>query len=186
LLADETAGLLSESGDDLGESFGRLARVLRVVLRHEDQLTRGIEWSNVISQALGAVDRNGRGKYAYSGRQAQPGTSGAEYNYRIETRDTIACERIEAVTETLVILIPDSTVDDILTSLLSYIPDEYDDDLAYLLRQLIPLCTEVQETPALDAEAIQTLREVKGRVGEAKFMELLARFLAESYMGAES
>ena len=186
LLADETAGLLSESGDDLGESFGRLARVLRVVLRHEDQLTRGIEWSNVISQALGAVDRNGRGKYAYTGRQTQPGTSGAEYNYRIETRDTIACERIEAVTETLVILIPDSTVDDILTSLLSYIPDEYDDDLAYLLRQLIPLCTDVEETPALDTEAIQTLREVKERVGEEKFTELLARFLAESYMGAES
>ena len=186
LLADETAGLISESGEDVGESFGRLARVLRVVLRHEDELTRGIEWSNVISQALGAVDANGRGKYAYSGRQAQPGTEGAEYNYRLETRDTIACERIEAVARTLIILLPDSTVDDILESLLSYIPDEYDDDLAYLLRELVPICTSVKDTPPLDRETVATLRAVKESVGEERFMRYLARFLAEGYIGGRS
>ncbi|MEA2433359.1 MAG: phospholipid/cholesterol/gamma-HCH transport system substrate-binding protein, partial [Actinomycetota bacterium] len=73
-LADETASLLSESGDKLGESFGRLGDVLRVVLSHEKQLTEGARWANVISQALGEVDGNGKGRYAYSGRQAPPGT----------------------------------------------------------------------------------------------------------------
>jgi len=186
LLADETAGLISESGEDLGESFGRLARVLRVVLRHEEELTRGIEWSNVISQALGKVDGSGRGKYAYTGRQTQPGTSGAEYNYRLETRDTIACERIGAVANTLIILIPDSDVDDILESLLSYIPEEYDDDLSYLLRLLVPLCTPLEDQPSLDPESVVLLREVKDRVGEERFMELMARFLVESYTGGGS
>lgn len=186
LLADETAGLISDSGEDIGESFGRLAHVLRVVLRHEDELTRGIEWSNVISQALGAVDANGRGKYAYSGRQAQPGTEGAEYNYRLETRDTIACERIEAVAQTLIIIFPNVTVEDIMVSLLSYIPDSYDDDLEFLLRQLIPICTPIQESPSLDAQSVETLRQIKETVGEERFLELLARFLAESYMGGRS
>jgi virulence factor Mce-like protein len=183
LLADETAGLLSESGDDLGRSFGRLGRVLRAVLRRQDELSEGMRWTNVISQALGATDASGRGLYAYSGRQAAPGTEGAAYNYRIDSRDTIGCERIEAVSDSVRAILENATVDDVMDTLLSFIPDEYDEDLAFLLRQLVRLCTEVPEAPVLDARAAAELRRIADRIGTERFLALVGRWFVEGYAG---
>jgi phospholipid/cholesterol/gamma-HCH transport system substrate-binding protein len=183
LLADETAGLLAESGDKLGESFGRLGDVLRVILSHEKQLTVGARWANVVAQALGEVDGNGKGKYAYTGRQAPPGTEGAEYNYRIDSRDTVTCERIRAVSETILIILPQATVDDILETLLSYIPDVYDDDLEFLIRELIPLCTRLGDVPSVNSEAAAAIQQLADRVGEDRLIEYLARYITENVGG---
>lgn len=184
-LADEAAGLLSESGESLGASFGRLGRILREVLRHQDSLSEGIRWANVISQGLGATDRNGRGLYAYSGRQAEPGTPGAEYNYRLDSRDTIACERIEVTTKVLQAILPEATIDDVMDTLLSYIPEEYDDHLAFLLRQLVPLCTDIQELPPPTPAVTARVQALVAELGEERFKEMLARWVAEGLAGAE-
>lgn len=184
-LAEEAGGLLSESGESLGASFGRLGRVLREVLRHQDSLSEGIRWANVISQGLGATDRNGRGLYAYSGRQAEPGTPGAEYNYRLDGRDTIACERIEVTTKVLQAILPEATIDDVMDTLLSYIPEEYDEHLAFLLRQLVPLCTDVPELPPPTPAVTAKVQELVEELGEERFKEMLARWVAEGIAGAE-
>jgi len=183
LLADETAGLLSDSGDDLGRSFGRLGKVLRAILRRQDELSEGMRWTNVIARALGATDGSGRGLFAYSGRQAPPGTEGAAYNYRIDSRDTIGCERIEAVSDSVRAIIEDATVDDVMDTLLSFIPDEYDEDLAFLLRQLVRLCTEVPDAPVLDARASAELRRIADRIGTEQFLALVGRWFVEGYKG---
>lgn len=183
LLAEEAALLLDESGESLGTSFGRLARVLRVVLRHQDELSEGIRWSNVISQALGATDRAGRGLYAYSGRQAPPGTPESAYNYRLDSRDTLTCERIEVTVQVLLAILPEANINDVMDTLLSYIPDEYDEHLAFLLRQLIPLCTHIQDLPAATPEVMAEVEQLIAEVGEQRFTEMLARWLAEGLAG---
>ena len=183
LLAGEASGLIEESGESLGESFGRLGKVLRVVLRHQDELSEGIRWSNVISQALGATDAQGRGLYAYSGRQAPPGTPESAYNYRLDSRDTITCERIEVTTDVLLAILPEADINDVMDTMLSYIPDEYDPHLAFLLRQLIPLCTHIQDVPAATPEVTSRVQELIARVGEERFKEMLVRWLAEGLAG---
>jgi phospholipid/cholesterol/gamma-HCH transport system substrate-binding protein len=183
VLADETASLLHESGDKLGESFGRLGDVLRAVLSHEKQLTEGARWANVISQALGEVDGSGKGRYAYAGRQAPPGTEGAQYNYRIDSRDTVNCERIREVSKTILIITPSATIDDLLRTLLTYTPEVYDNDLSFIFRQLIPLCTSLTELPSVTPDAAAAIRDLAARVGEDRLMEYLARYVTQDIGG---
>ena len=141
-LSGEGSRLIDESGDALGESFGRLAQVLDRVLEHEESLIEGTEWTNVIARALGATDASGRGLFAYSGRQAAPGTPGAEYNYRIDTRDTVACERLNELVQQLISLNPNATTEELAGTALTFIADTYDDDLRFLIEILIPYCAE--------------------------------------------
>ena len=179
LLADEATGLITESGDELGESFGRLDRVLRTILAHQRQLSRGIAWSNVIAQALGETDRNGRGRFAYTGLQAPVGTPRATYNYRLETRDTITCGRIEELSFSALVLNPNAKIEDVTATALSYVPDPYDDDLRFLLNLLVPLCTSVKEHVPVTSETLPALAEIREEVGEERFLEMLARYVAE-------
>lgn len=181
-LADEAALLVSGSGDDLGSSFGRLDRVLRAVLRREDDLLRATQWTNVIAQALGATDGRGRGLYAYTGRRAPAGTDGAAYNYRIDTRDTIACERIDALIQSFLVLNPEATVEQLRETLFTFIPDEFDDDIAYLVDLLIPLCANLPDRPGqslLDERAREIVRDVADEIGEEAFAALLSRWFFE-------
>ena len=181
-LADEAALLVSESGDDLGASFGRLDRVLGAVLRREDDLLRATQWTNVIAQALGATDARGRGLFAYTGRRAPEGTERAAYNYRIDTRDTIACERIDALIQSFLVLNPQATVEQLRETLFTFIPDEFDDDIAYLVDLLIPLCANLPDRPlasTLDERAQQVVRDVAAQVGEEAFAAMLARWFVE-------
>jgi phospholipid/cholesterol/gamma-HCH transport system substrate-binding protein len=181
-LADETSLLVSESGEDLGASFGRLDRVLSAVLRRADDVLRSAQWTNVIAQALGATDSDGRGLFAYTGRQAREGTVGAAYNYRIDTRDTIACERIDALIQSFLVLNPNATIEQLRETLFTFIPDEFDDDIAYLVDLLIPLCADLPDGPlvsGLDAQAQEVVRDVAARVGEEAFGQMLARWFFE-------
>ena len=181
-LADEAALLVSESGEDLGSSFGRLDRVLRAVLRRDDDLLQATRWTNVIAQALGATDGRGRGLFAYTGRQAPEGSARAAYNYRIDTRDTIACERIDALIQSFLVLNPNATVEQLRETLFTFIPDEFDDDIAYLVDLLIPLCAELPDRPGvstLDQRAQEVIRNVAAEVGEETFGALLARWFFE-------
>ena len=181
-LADEAALLVSESGEDLGQSFGRLDRVLRAVLRREDDLLRATQWTNVIAQALGATDRNGRGLFAYTGRQAPEGSNRAAYNYRIDTRDTIACERIDALIQSFLALNPNATVEQLRETLFTFIPDEFDDDIAYLVDLLIPLCATLPNgslVSTLDARAQEVVRDDAAEIGEEALGALLARWFFE-------
>jgi virulence factor Mce-like protein len=185
-LSNQGTKLVSNSGDRLGESFSRLGTVIDAVLRHQDQLIEGMKWSNVISEALGATDRSGKGLYAYSGRQAPPGVAGAEYNYRIDARDTIGCERIRAVSGTILAIHPGVTVEDFASQTLeSFIPEPYKDDLAFLLLQLAERCTPItiHNPPTLDAQAAAAAKTLERQLGEKKFMQLLGMWLLGSSPG---
>jgi phospholipid/cholesterol/gamma-HCH transport system substrate-binding protein len=185
-LAGETAGLLEESGDELGASLGRLGRVLRTVLRHEDELVEGIKWGNVIAQATGATNASGKGLFAYSGRQAAPGTEGAAYNYRIDSRDVIGCERIQAVANTILTFLPSAPPEEIVNTLLTFIPDERDAHIKFLLEQLVPLCVRQFRSTAMESEVSAALLRLKDQIGEDQLLALLGRWLAERSDGEGS
>jgi len=156
--------------------------VLGAVLRREDDVLRAAQWTNVIAQALGATDTRGRGLFAYTGRQASEGTERAAYNYRIDTRDTIACERINALIQSFLVLNPQATVEQLRETLFTFIPDEFDDDIAYLVDLLIPLCADLPDRPlpsTLDERAQQVVRDVATQVGEEAFATMLARWFFE-------
>jgi virulence factor Mce-like protein len=182
-LSDQAANLVNESGRNLGRSFARLARVLDFVLERQDQLTEGIKWMNVITQAAGHVDASGRGLNAYTGRQAPPGTARAAYNYRIDQKDTIGCQRIDAVAQTVLIVTPSATVDDLVNTILSSIPDPYDDEIAFLARILIEACVDFdaarQAAKGIDPESRKMVAALVRDVGAHRLKLLLSEwFLA--------
>lgn len=178
--SNEFASVLSDSGDDLGRSFGRLGRVLDGVLEHQEALLEGTRWTNVIAQGLGETDAAGRGLYAYSGRQAEPGTAGAEYNYRLDTRDTIACERIGALIDSFLGLNPGATIPQLRDTLMSFFPETYKDDLAYLVDLLIPLCAELPgaTSTSFDERSLQLIDELERKLGRDALAALLVRWFA--------
>jgi virulence factor Mce-like protein len=182
-LSEEATALIRESGDELGESFARLERVLDVVLAHQRELHQGFTWTNVIAEALGATDRSGRGLHAYTGRQAPPGTPESVYNYRIDTRDTIACERIGALVESFLVLNPDPTVEEIRETLLNFIPETYRDDLTFLIDLLTPLCADYPGEPVLDARSRALVASIAEEIGEERFGALMARWFLEDFEG---
>jgi phospholipid/cholesterol/gamma-HCH transport system substrate-binding protein len=182
-LSDQAANLVNESGRNLGRSFARLSRVLDFVLERQDQLTEGIKWMNVITQAAGHVDASGRGLNAYTGRQAPPGTARAAYNYRIDQRDTIGCQRIDAVAQTVLIVTPAATVDDLVNTVLSSIPDPYDDEIEFLARILVEACVDFDaaRTAAkdIDPESRRMIAQLVRDIGANRLKLLLSEwFLA--------
>jgi virulence factor Mce-like protein len=176
-LSGEASRLFERSGDDVGVAFGRLREIVDAVLRHQGSLERGARWTNAIAQALGEVDASGRGRWAYSGRQAPPGTEGAEYNYRIDSRDTISCERLREIVRTVLILTPDATVDDLLITVNAHLPDSYEDELEFLIRQLIPICVRKQQPVSARTEAL--VKSAAAEVGEKRFVRMLSRWFWE-------
>ena len=176
-LSGEASRLFERCGDDIGVAFGRLREIVDAVLRHQGSLERGARWTNAIAQALGETDASGRGKWAYSGRQAPPGTEGAEYNYRIDSRDTISCERLREIVRTVLILTPDATVDDLLITVNAHLPDSYEDELEFLVRQLIPVCVRKQQPVSARTEAL--VKSVAAEIGEKRFARMLSRWFWE-------
>ena len=172
LLSQEGAAVVDESGDELANSFRRLRRVVDTVLAHEESLIEGMKWTNVIAQALGETDASGRGRFAYTGRQAAPGSAGAGYNYRIDTRDTIGCERLELVAAALLELNPSAGLEELTNTALTYIPDVYDDDLRFIIELLLPLCADLNPANEND-EAGRIVRAAARRMGEENFARAL-------------
>lgn len=179
LLSNEGSAVVRASGGSLGRSFGRLGRVIARILEHEDSLVKGMRWTNAIAEALGATDATGRGLYAYTGRQAAVGSARAGYNYRIDSRDTIACERIGALVESLVVLNPEATIEQLRNTLLGFVPDVYLDDLTFLLDLLLPLCADLPGEPTLDDRTRRLVEEAAQRIGPDRLAALLARWLIE-------
>ena len=182
LLSEESAALVTESGDDLGRSFARLDRVVRTILAHEGSLKRGVAWANVVAQALGETDTGGRGVWAYTGRQAAPGTARAAYNYRIETRDTVACERLEVMVAAGLAVNPNASVEQLTNTVLTYLPTEYHDDLGWLITLLLPLCADYpsENAPTITPSVVlnRTIREV----GRERFMKLVGAWVADGLL----
>lgn len=178
-LSREGASLLEDSGDELGVAFGRLREIVDAVLRHQGQLEKGARWTNAIAQALGETDASGRGRWAYSGRQAPPGTERAGYNYRLDSRDTISCERLQVLVRTVLILTPEATVDELLVAVNAHLPDTYEDDLEFLIRQLIPVCTDYRGDDPVSARTEALVKRVASRVGEKRFARMLSRWFWE-------
>lgn len=164
-LSQEASGLVAESGDELGAALGRLDTVLSAVLEHEESLAQGMKWTNVIAQALGETDGSGKGLWAYSGRQAAPGSAGAMYNYRIDTRDSIACERIGLLAERFLMINPDWGFAEVRHAVLSYIPVDYHDDLGFLIDLLIPLCADLPNEPGLSERADTVIERALASMG---------------------
>lgn len=187
LLSDEAANVVTESGDDLGRSFQRLSRVLGDVLAHQDELTQGVKWMNVITEAAGAVDANGRGLNAYTGRQAPPGSQDASYNYRIDQRDTIGCQRVNAVAQTILVVTPRASIDDLVFTVLDTIPDPYDDDIEFLARILVKACVDFPDLAAaarrVDPRSRAVIERVVAEVGEERFKEMLSEWFLGGLQG---
>jgi virulence factor Mce-like protein len=177
-LSQEASGLVSESGDELGESFGRLETVLRAVLRHEESLAEGMRWTNVIAQGLGATDSSGRGLFAYTGRQAAPGSARAAYNYRIDTRDSIACERIGLLAERFLIINPDWGFLEVQDAVMSYLPEGYHDDLGFLIDILIPLCADLPNEPGLAERADAAIERALQTLGPRRAARIVEKSLS--------
>ena len=174
-LSSEAADLVSESGDDLGEAFGRLETVLGAVLDHEESLARGMRWTNVIAQALGGTDGSGRGLYAYSGRQDSETGPRAMYNYRIDTRDTIACERLELFARRYKIITPGWGLKEILEAAMDHIAESYRDDLEYLVEELLVLCADPADLASPAQAASDLVDEIAANVGPKRLARLLQR-----------
>jgi virulence factor Mce-like protein len=183
-LSTQASSLVTESGEDLGQSFGRLEKTLDVILEHQDELIRAAKWTNAIAQALGETNASGRGKYAYTGKQSAVGSSRARYNYRIDQRDTIACRRIRAHTDSQLAFDPTFTEEDILNSALAFIPDEYDDDVDWLIAQLIRPCSVFgdRDESGLDRESRRLLKEIADEVGEDVLMDMLGRWFIGEFV----
>jgi virulence factor Mce-like protein len=177
-LSTQASALVTESGDDLGKSFGRLEKTLDVVLKHQDQLIRGAKWTNSIAQALGETNSAGRGKYAYSGKQGAVGSGLAQYNYRIDQRDTVTCRRLRVLTDAFLELNSTWGVPEVLAATLEFIPDEYDDDLEWLIESLIEPCSVLgdPEGDGLDKESKLILKEIAADVGEDVLMDMLGQW----------
>jgi virulence factor Mce-like protein len=177
-LSNAAYGLVDESGRDIARTFRRLENVLDHVLESEDQLVEGMRWTNVIAQAFGATDANGRGLFAYTGRQGAP-----EYSYRLDQRDTITCRRIHLVAETVVRLVPGSTQINVVNTLLSHVPNEYDEHLKFLIAQLVDLCASdivpasVGAPRELDTRTMALVNKVAARIGPYKMAKLLTRWM---------
>ena len=174
-LSQEASGLISESGDELGASLGRLDTVLTAVLRHEESLAAGMKWTNVVAQALGETDASGKGLWAYTGRQAAPGSARASYNYRIDTRDSIACERIGLLAERFLMINPDWGFDEVRHAVITYIAEPYRDDLGYIIDILIPLCADLPNEPTLAARADAAIARALSALGQRDAAALVDR-----------
>jgi virulence factor Mce-like protein len=178
-LSSEGASLVERSGDDLGVAFSRLREIVDAVLRNQDQLEKGARWTNAIAQALGETDASGRGLWAYSGRQAPPGTERASYNYRLDSRDTVSCERLRVLVRTVLILTPEATVDDLVVAVNAHLPDSYEDELDFLIRQLIPVCTDIRNPDPVSERTEAMVKRVAAQVGEKRFATMLGRWFWE-------
>ena len=174
-LSSEAADLVSQSGNDLGSAFGRLERVLGAVLDHEDSLAAGMRWTNVIAQALGGTDASGRGLYAYSGRQDSDGGPRAMYNYRIDTRDTISCERLELFAHRYKIITPGWGLEQILEAALDHMAQAYRDDLEYLVEELLILCADPADLASPEETATDLVEAIAARIGPKRLANLLER-----------
>ncbi|MDQ5815710.1 MAG: MCE family protein [Actinomycetota bacterium] len=178
-LSRQGSALVQESGDELGQAFARLDTVLHDVLRHRTALVNALKWTNVIAEAVGATDASGRGVHAYTGRQAPPGSPRSAYNYRIDSRDTISCRRLEVLAESFLLLFPDWGPDDITDTALSFIPPEYDIHLRFLIRQLVVLCAGhlfADGAGSFDAQAERSVRQLAKEIGQNEMKVLLARW----------
>lgn len=175
LLSSEAADLVSRSGDELGVAFGRLETVLGAVLEHEDSLAKGMQWTNVIAQALGGTDASGRGLYAYSGRQDSATGPRAMYNYRIDTRDTIACERLELFARRYKIITPGWGLQEILHAAMDHIAEPYRDDLEYLVEDLLILCADPEDLATPEAAAGSLVEQIAEEIGPKRLARLLDR-----------
>jgi hypothetical protein len=148
------------------------------VLRHQDDLMTVVRWTNVIAQTLGATNTSGRGLFAYTGKLSEPGAPGAEYNYRIDTRDTVGCERINAIIQAVLDINPNATLDQLRNGVVQRFADSYQDDLAYLVELLIPLCAELPGASApLDAETAALLDRLADQMGERRLEGMLMDWL---------
>ena len=195
LLSREATRLFRRSGDDLGEALRNTETVVARLLEKQDEIAETFRWTNVIAQALGATDKSGKGLYAYSGLQAPPGTAGSEYNYRLDTRDTIACERLETLANRFLTLFPSWTAEEVTTAILEFIPEEYHEDIEYLIRKLLPACSVVEYTDTfkapkkgsgLSARSQKAVERAVERVGEEQFREAVGIWLLQTIAAGEA
>lgn len=184
-LSNEARGLFDESGDDLGEALRNTDDVISDILEHQDDIAEAFRWTNVIAQALGATDNKGKGLYAYSGLQAPPGTPGAAYNYRLDTRDTIACERLDSLARRFLTLFPAWTAEEVTDAILTFIPEPYHEDIEFLIRQLLPVCTVVDFDGQMTSREQRVIRKAMKEVGEDQFREAVGVWLLQTISDGE-
>jgi hypothetical protein len=91
---------------------------------------------------------------------------------------------LDAVAQTTFVVTPQATLDDLVFSILSFIPDTYDDDLSFLVRQTLRGCvhfpgqTPAQTNQSLYRRAVHVVHDVAAKVGPRRFERLLLTWLA--------
>ncbi|MGH2735058.1 MAG: MCE family protein [Actinomycetota bacterium] len=182
-LSQQAADVVLESGDDLGESFGRLDVVLGTILEHQNAVTRGARWTNAVAQALGATDARGRGRFAYTGKQ---GGNSSSYNYRLDQRDTIACQRLAALSESYNTLFDFGSEQEFLdftsNGALTYLPETYRDDVEWLIRLLLHPCglDQLDDPPPTGLK--RELNRLAEEIGRDRLAGLLAQWFATGFV----
>jgi virulence factor Mce-like protein len=186
LLSTEAQKFFEATGDDLGEALDTTNNVIGGILEHQDALAEGFRWTNVIAEALGATDASGKGLFAYTGKQAAPGAPGSEYNYRLDTRDTVACERIDTLAKSLLGGGFGNDPAVIFGAILAFTPVEYHEDLSYLIRQIMPVCTGIEfDTTPLRARALKAVSRAVKKVGPERFRAAVGVWLLETIANDE-
>lgn len=184
-LSEQGSKLVGETGDRLGEELADANVVIQGILEHQDALVEGVRWTNVIAQALGEVDDNGRGLFAYTGKVAEPGAPGSEYNYRLEVRDTIACGRLKVLADAYLRLFPGSGITLVRISIMDFVPEAYRDDIAHLIDQLLGPCTGLEVTTAPLAGDRAALNEAIDEYGEERFRRFIGVWLLQTIAAME-
>lgn len=186
-LSEQAANVVVESGDELGQAFGRLDDVLGTVLDHQSAVTKGTRWTNAVAQALGATDARGRGRFAYTGRQ---GPDGNPYNYRIDQRDTVACQRLAALARAYDEFgdfpTEDAFLDFATDGALTYLPETYRDDVEWLIRLLLRPCGLEQLDDPPPPGFTLALNRLERDIGRDRLADLVARWFATGFVEEEA
>lgn len=185
LLSKEARKFFAQSGDDLGEALKNTESVIYELLEHQDSIAEGFRWTNVIAQALGSVDGSGKGLFAYTGKVAPSGKPGSEYNYRLDTRDTIACERMDALARRFQSLFPNWGVEEVRRGILEFLPEVYHEDLVYIIDQLLPYCTGLPFEGSMSSRAKAAVEKAVRGAGEEQFREAVGIWVLETIADAD-
>ena len=71
---------------------------------------------------------------------------------------------------------------EVLNAAMEFIPDEYDDDLEWIVEDLIEPCSVLGDGDGLDADAKRILKDIADEVGEDVLMDMLGQWFIGGFV----